>query len=216
MPVRRNAPRSSSTPPTWRGSEYRRRRGTGCSKARQVAQRANPARQAAGTAPRAAWQGRLGVTGACTAGGIAPASEVSVVWWTGRQPWRLAPVVGWAGVGCYVGRCRSVNVVPWRHGFQIFVHQRATCARRVMTTLTVAPWLEAAACRGRPLSWWFPARRQRFVIEVARAVCRSCPVRAECLAEALELEDDSHRHGIRGGLTAAERRALAHGSQRPH
>jgi hypothetical protein len=94
--------------------------------------------------------------------------------WTGRQPWRLAPVVvvgrgrccmrslsdttradltahvgelvatGWVDVGCYVSRWRSANAVPWRHGVQIFVHQRAICARRVMTTPTVAPWLEAA------------------------------------------------------------------------
>jgi hypothetical protein len=34
------------------------------------------------------------------------------------------------------------------------------------------------------------------------AVCSSCPVKAECLAEALAEEVD---HGIRGGLTARAR-----------
>lgn len=70
-------------------------------------------------------------------------------------------------------------------------------------------WLELAACRGRPTEWWYPSAGDRFAIGVARSICRTCPVRAECLAEALELEGDlpgSYRYGIRGGLTAEQRR----------
>jgi hypothetical protein len=37
-------------------------------------------------------------------------------------------------------------------------------------------------------------------------VCRSCPVRAECLAEALEQETSAaYTYGVRGGLPAVER-----------
>ena len=39
----------------------------------------------------------------------------------------------------------------------------------------------------------------------AKAVCAACPVRAECLAEAL---DNQIEWGVWGGLTERERRAL--------
>lgn len=39
----------------------------------------------------------------------------------------------------------------------------------------------------------------------ARAVCKSCPVQAECLADAVETDD---RHAIRGAHTYEERLAL--------
>ncbi|MEV7417003.1 WhiB family transcriptional regulator [Streptomyces sp. NPDC089919] len=39
----------------------------------------------------------------------------------------------------------------------------------------------------------------------AKAVCRGCPVRTECLARAL---DERIEHGIWGGMTDRERRAL--------
>jgi WhiB family redox-sensing transcriptional regulator len=39
----------------------------------------------------------------------------------------------------------------------------------------------------------------------ARAVCRSCPVRLECLADAL---DHKIEFGVWGGMTERERRAL--------
>ena len=41
-------------------------------------------------------------------------------------------------------------------------------------------------------------------VAAAKAVCRRCPVRARCLAEALERLP----HGIAGGLTAGERRRV--------
>ncbi|GGS91404.1 hypothetical protein GCM10010270_74430 [Streptomyces violaceus] len=39
----------------------------------------------------------------------------------------------------------------------------------------------------------------------AKAICTSCPVRTECLAHALEHRTE---HGIWGGMTERERRAL--------
>ena len=67
-------------------------------------------------------------------------------------------------------------------------------------------WLELAACRGLDTSWWFPQRHDMFTLRVAVAVCRGCPVRAPCLAEALAEEDQAYVFGVRGGLTASQRR----------
>lgn len=68
-------------------------------------------------------------------------------------------------------------------------------------------WRESAACRGRSLDLWYSSGdlEQR----VARAVCRHCPVRSACLAEAMVEEDgDGPRFGVRGGMTAGERDRL--------
>lgn len=40
---------------------------------------------------------------------------------------------------------------------------------------------------------------------LAKALCRACPVRAECLADAL---DNRVEYGVWGGMTERERRAL--------
>lgn len=45
----------------------------------------------------------------------------------------------------------------------------------------------------------------------AKAICRSCPVRADCLELALTTRLD---HGVWGGLTEAERRSLRRSRQR--
>lgn len=70
------------------------------------------------------------------------------------------------------------------------------------------PWLEAAACRGKPANWWFPpkptTREVRVDIATAKSICGTCEVRAECLAHSLRWEVE----GIWGGHTARERRVL--------
>jgi WhiB family redox-sensing transcriptional regulator len=69
-------------------------------------------------------------------------------------------------------------------------------------------WRQRAACRDQdpelffPLSEVGPGAQQ---VERAKSVCARCPVRAECLAYAL---DDGLDHGIFGGATETERRAL--------
>lgn len=48
-------------------------------------------------------------------------------------------------------------------------------------------------------------------IEDAREICAPCPVRAECLADAMATEGGAtarDRYGIRAGMTGKERRAL--------
>lgn len=72
-------------------------------------------------------------------------------------------------------------------------------------------WSRRAACRGLERSLFYShdgaePREQRVVRELsAKRVCMSCPVREDCLRDAL-----SHHEpfGIWGGLNENERRAL--------
>ncbi|MFJ6636283.1 WhiB family transcriptional regulator [Streptomyces sp. NPDC091376] len=61
-------------------------------------------------------------------------------------------------------------------------------------------WTRAAACLDADAEIFFAqGRRQR---ALALAICRSCPVRAECRAHA---EASPEPYGIWGGVTALER-----------
>lgn len=53
---------------------------------------------------------------------------------------------------------------------------------------------------------WFPLSGFDDQGQAAKRVCASCPVQDDCLQVALTFNED---YGIWGGLTAAERRALA-------
>ena len=69
-------------------------------------------------------------------------------------------------------------------------------------------WRESAACRRHDPELFFPiGKTGPAVAEIqrAKAVCAACPVRAECLAFALETHQD---YGIWGGRDKDERRAL--------
>ena len=66
-------------------------------------------------------------------------------------------------------------------------------------------WRRRAGCTGYPTEWFFPPAGPpgEGAIE-ARRLCAGCPVRAECLAYALEAPEEV---GIWGGTTANERAA---------
>ena len=71
-------------------------------------------------------------------------------------------------------------------------------------------WQLVAACRGMDSSMFFhppeernSARQQR--IAQAKAICRTCPAIAECLAHALKVQEP---YGIWGGHSEDERAAL--------
>jgi DNA-directed RNA polymerase specialized sigma24 family protein len=72
----------------------------------------------------------------------------------------------------------------------------------------VANWRARAACRDVDPELFFPEPSNEPLVKAqvaaAKAVCRSCPVRERCLADALERLP----HGIAGGLTEQERRRL--------
>jgi WhiB family redox-sensing transcriptional regulator len=86
----------------------------------------------------------------------------------------------------------------------------AVTGRRAVAVLTPsarsANWMMRGACRQADPELFFPvstaqgpARRQA---EAAKAICAQCPVRAVCLAYALEVMPE----GIWGGTTSEERR----------
>ena len=66
-----------------------------------------------------------------------------------------------------------------------------------------ARWRELAACRSTDLGLFFPERGES--AGPARQVCAACPVRQPCLDYAIT---NRITHGIWGGLTERERRAL--------
>ena len=69
-------------------------------------------------------------------------------------------------------------------------------------------WRDRAACRGVDPELFFPESSDeplvRGQVAAAKAVCRVCPVRDRCLADALLRLP----HGIAGGLTGQERRRV--------
>ncbi|MCP3758190.1 WhiB family transcriptional regulator [Streptomyces sp. TBY4] len=70
-------------------------------------------------------------------------------------------------------------------------------------------WAELARCKNRLAE--FEASE-----DAARSICMACPVRIQCLADALDEEGQAtagYRDGIRGGLDPRERAALARGEQ---
>jgi WhiB family redox-sensing transcriptional regulator len=66
-----------------------------------------------------------------------------------------------------------------------------------------ARWRESAACRGADLAVFFPERGEW--AGPARRVCAACPVREPCLDYAIS---NRISHGVWGGMTERERRAL--------
>ncbi len=76
----------------------------------------------------------------------------------------------------------------------------------IMTASFREDWAADARCRGTGDILFAEGAAQRRV----RVLCDDCPVRRECLAEAL---DNNMEWGVWGGMTERERRALLR--QRP-
>lgn len=71
-------------------------------------------------------------------------------------------------------------------------------------------WDDEAGCRGIDPDVFFPDRPSDPAL-AAKAICRGCPVRTQCLEFALATRLD---HGVWGGLTELERRSLRRSRQR--
>lgn len=65
----------------------------------------------------------------------------------------------------------------------------------------VRRWWDYAACNGKPTEWWFPSDREIKRIRAAKTICRGCPVRVDCLIDAVELDSE----GVWGATTRQER-----------
>jgi WhiB family redox-sensing transcriptional regulator len=71
----------------------------------------------------------------------------------------------------------------------------------------IESWRDSAACLSVPRSVFFPVNTRSTSQETraALAICRSCPVRAECLNSAI---NNREYYGIWGGTTEATRRPM--------
>lgn len=64
-------------------------------------------------------------------------------------------------------------------------------------------WRRKARCRGMDPGFFYPDHGRGDQIAEAKAVCHECPVRSECLEQALELDE---QYGIWGGMSVKERK----------
>ena len=74
--------------------------------------------------------------------------------------------------------------------------------------VTAMDWRMDSACRDKDPELFFPVGmlgEVRLQIDMAKAVCRHCPVSSACLDWAVSADQQD---GIWGGLTTAERRRL--------
>jgi WhiB family transcriptional regulator, redox-sensing transcriptional regulator len=67
-----------------------------------------------------------------------------------------------------------------------------------------ASWMDLASCAESDPEAWFPEKGGS--VREAKAICMTCPVRANCLEYAL---DHREAFGIWGALSEHERRAVA-------
>ena len=78
-----------------------------------------------------------------------------------------------------------------------------------------ADWV-GAACRNCDPGLWFADDRHRADVAEALTICRDCPITEHCLQTAMAEEaaaGNFNRQGVRGGLTALQRRRRATGPQ---
>lgn len=81
---------------------------------------------------------------------------------------------------------------------------RAQASHRAARSEEAIAWQRNAACIGLDVDMFYPSPKGH-VSKAVRRICQGCPVRGECLAYALKY---SEPHGVWGGLTDSERRAL--------
>jgi WhiB family redox-sensing transcriptional regulator len=84
-------------------------------------------------------------------------------------------------------------------------------------TAEIWDWQRLGACRGRDSAQFFHPDGERGASRLrrelaAKAVCRACPVRAECAAHALAAREP---YGVWGGFSETERIRLLAGGWEP-
>lgn len=79
--------------------------------------------------------------------------------------------------------------------------------------LSEQKWRDEAECDGADLDLFFPGNGKVGEVQTRQALemCRRCPVETECLDQAVAEEDGYYIvNGIRGGMTAKQRKNLHH------
>ena len=87
---------------------------------------------------------------------------------------------------------------------------------RSLPQLSDPDWRDHAVCRDLPTAIFYPPEGgRRHTHHQALAACAKCPVREDCLADALSYETTGTIHGIRGGLRPQHRHELITGRIEP-
>jgi WhiB family redox-sensing transcriptional regulator len=71
---------------------------------------------------------------------------------------------------------------------------------------TATDWMDDGNCKAHPPATFFPS--DGVGVEVAKRICATCPVSAQCLEYALDNHID---HGVWGGASERQRRRLLKG-----
>lgn len=66
-------------------------------------------------------------------------------------------------------------------------------------------WRTRANCRGSDPEIFFPGKNDSETMEIAKSVCRGCPVTEECLAFCLSVPEGG---GVWGGTSERQRRGM--------
>lgn len=98
----------------------------------------------------------------------------------------------------------------WERAFKQRGKTRNCRARKKVNTMVTKDWRHRAACRNADPEIFFPlgdvfTTAEAGQLQQAKAICRRCPVKAECLSWACSTGLTS---GIAGGTTEDERRAV--------
>jgi hypothetical protein len=75
----------------------------------------------------------------------------------------------------------------------------------------MSDWTTRAACRGLDPALFYPDSETEDAYRPGQAICRWCPVRESCLADAMREETGkraTNRHGLYGALSPMQRGAL--------
>lgn len=73
-------------------------------------------------------------------------------------------------------------------------------------------WEAVRACHGVPIDWFFPEREEEGYNHLSGwKVCEQCPVRRDCLAQALL---DGEQFGLRAGMSPHSRAVVYAGLRR--
>lgn len=129
--------------------------------------------------------------------------------------------------------CQSVRTVGYsryaeiRAGASARCHkcgnvQRRAAGPRPQPYRNDHTWRLSAACDGMDTDIWFPVsesgkftnggrRPENAAVQAAKGICGMCEVRQACLEDAIAVGDS---YGIRGGMTAAERKRLVEARNR--
>ena len=85
---------------------------------------------------------------------------------------------------------------------------KPTTSTSTASTAASMDWRHRSVCREEDPELFFPIGNTGpalLQIEEAKAVCRRCPVKEQCLIWALETGQD---HGVWGGMSEDERRSM--------